>query len=121
MAFEHRALPREHLLRIIIRSFGALSAKTAVVLGFFSWCCTRFCVAKPTHPPGKKDGTCHLLVGSEGEMTFEHPAKCERSLSSHALLSDVITVILAACPKRGVHMASSPLRVVKKGTLHLAS
>lgn len=32
--------------------------------------------------PGKKDESCHLLVCTEGEMTFGHRAKCERTVHS---------------------------------------
>lgn len=73
-----------------------------------------------THPPGKKDGACHLLVCSKGEMIFEHPAKCECSLlSCTAVRCD--HCYFGCLSKEGVNMVSPPLRVVKKGTLHLAS
>lgn len=70
--------------------------------GFFLWCCTDcFPSASPGDLPYSQLvlRACHLLVCAEGEMTFEHPANVS-ALSSHALLSDVITVILAACPER---------------------
>lgn len=79
-----------------------------------------FSPRQPTHPPGKKDGACHLLVCGEGEMTFEHPAKCECSLLSCATVR-CDHCYFGCLSKEGVHMASPPLRVVKEETHHLAS
>lgn len=53
-------------------------------------------------------------------MTFEHPAKCECSLLSCAAVR-CDHCYFGCLSKEGVHMASPPLRVVKKRTLHLAS
>lgn len=101
------------LRRLALFSFlGAVQILRLLLLVFSS--------RQPTQPPGKKDGDCHLLVCGEGEMTFEHPAKCECSLLSCA------TVRWDHCyfgclSIDGVHMVSPPLRVVKEGTHYLAS
>lgn len=70
-------------------------------------------------PTANSDDACHLLVCAEGEMTFEHPAKCECSLLSCAAVRCDYWYF-GCLSREDVHMASPPFWVVKKGTLHLA-
>lgn len=74
---------------------------------------------QPTPRPGTDDDACHLLVCAEGEMTFEHRAKCECSLLARAAVRCDYWYFGCLSREDG-HMASPPFWVVKKGTLHLA-